>query len=93
MQKAVSEEYGLDQAYPNPFNPTTEIEFSLPKVADVTLVVYDMMGRQVARLVEERRPAGHHRVRWDASGLASGAYVYRLTAGDLAQTETMVLLK
>ena len=86
-------EFKLSQNYPNPFNPTTEIEFSLPKVADVSLVVYDMMGRQVARLVEERRPAGHHRLRWDASGFASGAYVYLLIAGDLAQTKTMVLLK
>ena len=86
-------EFKLSQNYPNPFNPATEIEFSLPKVAVVTLVVYDMMGRQVARLADGRRPAGRYRVRWDASGLASGAYVYRLNAGDLVQTKTMVLLK
>ena len=83
----------LQGNYPNPFNPETTIRFELPEAVHVRLVVYDVMGREVARLVDGAMPAGQHRARWDASGLPSGVYLYRLTAGDFSQTKRMTLLK
>jgi len=72
----------LQQNYPNPFNPSTTIEFALPQSAFVTLKVYNLLGEEVATLVAEKRAAGVHRFNWDAKGLASGVYLYRLEAGD-----------
>ncbi len=84
--------------YPNPFNPSTDISFSLPKSGQVKLVVYNILGAEVATLVDEVRSAGVHRVTWNgvnSSGqqVASGIYLYRLTAGDFAATKKMLLLK
>ncbi len=87
------EAYALRQNYPNPFNPETRISFGLPEAAYVRLVVYDAMGREVARLVDQPLGAGTHAVTWDASGLPSGVYLYRLTAGAFSQTKAMTLLK
>lgn len=86
-------EYDLVQNYPNPFNPSTEIAFALPEAAEVRLVVYDALGRTVARLVDGALPAGRHRVQWNAANLASGVYVYRLTAGSFESTRRMIFLK
>ncbi len=72
----------LSQNYPNPFNPSTTIEFTLSISAFVTLRIYNMVGEEVATLVAEQRLAGIHRFDWDAGGLASGVYLYRLEAGD-----------
>lgn len=83
----------LDQNYPNPFNPTTEISFSLSEGADVTLGVYNVLGQNVAVLINEHLEAGHHTISWDGSRTASGVYLYRLTAGSLVETKKMVLLK
>ncbi len=85
--------YALRQNYPNPFNPTTEIRFYLPEAEHVRLVVYDVMGRQVRVLVDQPLRAGTHAVTWDASGLPSGAYLYRLAAGPFSQTKAVTLLK
>jgi hypothetical protein len=85
--------YELSQNYPNPFNPTTGVRFQVPGVSDVKLIVYDILGREVATLVNERKAAGRYEVRFDASGLASGVYIYRLTAGSFVQTRKMILLK
>ena len=85
--------FSLYPNYPNPFNPTTEIRLDLPEAAAVRLIVYDVMGREVARLVDGTTPAGQHRARWDASGLPSGVYLYRLTAGAFTETKAMTLLK
>lgn len=79
--------------YPNPFNPTTEIKFELAAAAPVTLVVYDAQGREVRRLVEGSLSAGPHSVTFDASGLPSGLFVYRLTVGSDAATGRMTLAK
>ena len=85
--------YALQQNYPNPFNPSTEIHFDLSEAAKVQLVVYDVMGWEVARLVDGVLPAGQHRATWEATGLPSGTYLYRLTAGVFTETKAMTLLK
>jgi len=85
--------YVLGQNYPNPFNPRTGVGFQVPGVSDVRLSVYDLLGREVAVLVNERKASGSYEVSFDGSGLASGVYVYRLTAGNFAQSRKMILLK
>ena len=79
--------------YPNPFNPTTEIRFTLAEGTDVTLTVYDVTGRIVAELFNGSLGAGDQRITWDASGFPSGTYLYRLVAGDHVQTKSMILMK
>ena len=79
--------YGLSQNYPNPFNPSTTIKYELLKASDVRLSVFDMLGREVSVLVNERRDAGVHEVKYDAMGLASGVYLYRLRAGGCANED------
>jgi hypothetical protein len=90
--------YVLHPNYPNPFNPTTTIAYDLPERAGVNLVIYDVGGREVRRLVGETQPHGHYEVTWDgrnASGdpAASGVYFYKLAAGEFVQTRKMILLK
>jgi hypothetical protein len=86
-------QFNLEQNYPNPFNPCTTIEFSLPKSAFVTLMVYNLLGEEVATLVAEKRIAGIHRVDWDARRLASGVYLYELKAGEFEQSKRLILLR
>ena len=85
--------YQLEQNFPNPFNPTTVVSYQLPVVSDVRLGVYDLLGREVAVLVDGHRTAGTYSVRWDASGFASGVYFYRLNAGQYVESRKMVLMK
>lgn len=87
------ESFKLLQNYPNPFNPTTTIRYRLPAAARVTMKVYDILGREVATLVDRRVSAGEHSVRFDASHLASGIYIYQLKAGNITQTKSMTLIK
>ena len=86
-------EVSLAQNYPNPFNPATTIGFELPASTDVRLDVYDMTGRQLSTLVNGVYPSGYHTVQWDAIGLPTGIYVYRLTTGGKAITQTMTLVR
>ena len=86
-------EFSLSQNYPNPFNPVTVIEYVLPKAGEVSLIVYNLSGHEVTRLINKNIPAGHHQVIWDASNVSSGIYFYRIQAGDFVQTRKMVLLK
>ena len=81
--------FSLDQNFPNPFNPETRIRFSLPERAFVTLEVYDPLGRKVSTVLSGEKEAGTHAMTFDASGLASGVYLYRLTAGDFVATKKM----
>jgi hypothetical protein len=90
---AVPESYTLGQNHPNPFNPITTINFSLPEDGWVKLAVYDLLGREVAVLMNSYRPAGTHETTFDASALASGIYVYRLTAGSFSAVKKLMLLK
>jgi hypothetical protein len=85
--------FSLGQNHPNPFNPTTTIGFSLPKPSRVTLRIFDVSGRLVRTLADEEMPAGVHRKIWDATGVATGVYFYRIQAGDFVQTRKLVLLK
>lgn len=86
--------FSLSQNYPNPFNPSTNITFSLPEQAEVTLAVYDITGREVAKVINAKvLPAGNHSLEFDASGLNSGVYLYTLTAGNRSQTKKFTLLK
>lgn len=85
--------YSLGQNYPNPFNPVTNIKFSIPQTGLVKLVVYDILGREVYTLVNETKTAGSYVVDFNASFLASGAYFYRLEAGNFVETKKMLLIK
>jgi serine protease len=85
--------YALEQNYPNPFNPTTTIRYEIRDAGNVQLKVYDVLGREVAELVNERQDAGSHRVNFNAARLASGVYFYRLSAGGFTETRRMLLMK
>ena len=87
------EGYFLSQNYPNPFNPSTTIEYQIPRQSFVTLKVFDVLGREVATLANEKKDAGDYLLRFDASGLGSGVYFYRLHAGDFTLTRRLLLLK
>lgn len=90
---SVVNEYNLGQNYPNPFNPSTTINYSLAERSVVALKVYDVLGNEVASLVNTTQEAGTHSVKFDASKLASGLYIYTLNAGDFTSSKKMMLLK
>ena len=85
--------FALDQNFPNPFNPSTTISYAIPKEMDVALKVYDLMGREVAILVDRHQSAGHHSVRLDGTSLASGTYFYELRASALVLRKKMLLVR
>ena len=85
--------YHLAQSYPNPFNPQTRIQYTLPVSNHVHLEVFDLMGRKIQTLVDQVQPAGTHAVLFEAHDLPNGTYVYRLNAGSFSETKTMVLVK
>lgn len=87
------QEYSLQQNYPNPFNPSTIIEFSTTARENTTLSVFDLLGRQVAVLVNSELSAGRHRAVWNAAGCPSGVYFYRLQSGNYAETKKMLLIR
>jgi hypothetical protein len=86
-------QYALQQNYPNPFNPTTKIRYQTSEVGHVTLKVYDIFGREVVTLVNERMPAGVHEVKWNAEGFASGIYFYRLQTPKFTETKKLLILR
>lgn len=85
--------YSLDQNYPNPFNPSTTIKFAIPQQSNVTLKIYNMLGQEVATLVNEQMTAGNYTVNFDASNLSSGIYLYSIKAGQFNVTKKMMLIK
>lgn len=90
---SIPTEYRLGENYPNPFNPVTQIDFVVLEDGFTRLVIYDLRGREVVRLIERDYSAGYHSVKWDGSSVASGLYFYRLQSGKLVQTKKMMLLK
>ena len=89
----VAVRYTLEQNYPNPFNPSTKIDFSLPKQSVVSLKVFNVLGQEVSTLVNATLNAGKHQVTFDAKNLATGLYIYRITAGDFTSVKKMLLVK
>jgi hypothetical protein len=92
-QSAIKGNAVRNGAYPNPFNPSTILEYSLPKEGFVSLKVYNSIGEEVAVLVDQLRTAGTRSVRFDGERLAGGVYILRLQAGGVIQTNKMILLK
>ena len=90
---SVPEAFSLAQNYPNPFNPTTTIEYQLSVNTRVTLKVYNILGQEVATLVDGEQKAGYYNMRWDATRFASGVYIYRIATKDFVRTKKMLLLK
>ena len=86
-------DFSLYQNYPNPFNPTTTIAFSLPTATNVSLKVFDLMGREIAALVDEQMSSGEHKIVFNASSLTSGTYFYRIEAGSFQSVKTLTLIK
>jgi hypothetical protein len=87
------EGYALETNYPNPFNPSTKISFTIPKADHVSIVVYDMLGKEISTLIDADLGAGTHSVTFDAKNLASGTYIYRIRSGEFVQEKTMQLIK
>jgi hypothetical protein len=93
MPNGVPGEFKLRQNYPNPFNPVSTISFDVPRLSFVSLRIYDILGREVATLVNEMREGGRYIVRWDASGQPSGVYFCRLNAGTFTETRKLLLVR
>lgn len=86
-------EYSISQNYPNPFNPSAKIKFALTKTALTSIVVYDILGREIRTLVNKELGSGYYEVNFDASNLSSGIYFYRIQSGAFTQTKKMILMK
>ena len=86
-------EFRLDQNYPNPFNPVTTLRFAVPEPSIVKLMLYDLMGREIAVLMDEPLESGEYNFVFDAADLPSGVYIYRIQAGDFLMTRRLVLMK
>ena len=87
------EHYNLFPAYPNPFNPTTTIDYELPITNYVEINIFNLLGQKIETLVSQRQPAGKYYVQWNASGYASGIYYYQLRSGNRILTRKMILLR
>ena len=86
-------EYKLLNNYPNPFNPSTVISYQLPANSPVTLKIFDVLGREIATLVNKQQQPGNYKINFNANNLASGIYFYMLKAGNFIQTKKMILLR
>ena len=93
IDTAVPATLALDAAYPHPFATSTTLEYALPQATDVTLTVYDLLGRQVATLVDAPQTPGRYAVSFDAAGLSSVSYVVRLAAGDSVETTRLTITR
>ncbi|HMN18865.1 MAG TPA: T9SS type A sorting domain-containing protein [Ignavibacteriaceae bacterium] len=89
----VNRSFSLSQNFPNPFNPNTSLKYEIGSQQFVTLKIYDLLGREIAIIVNEEKPAGTYEVTFDASGLSSGIYFYRLQAGSFTETKKMILIR
>jgi hypothetical protein len=91
--KTIPNEFILEQNYPNPFNPTTTIQFQVPNSSSINITVYNILGNEVATLLNEKKPAGSYKVDFSAAGLSSGIYFYKLQAGSFVEMKKMILMK
>jgi hypothetical protein len=91
--KLIPERFSISQNYPNPFNPTTRINYSVPYNSLVQIKLYDILGNEVSTLVNEEKPAGNYSINYDATGLSSGVYFYRLNADNFLEIKKMILIK
>jgi hypothetical protein len=85
--------YSLSNNYPNPFNPSTTISYSVPELSFVTIIVYDVLGKEITTLVNNEKPVGSYEVEFNATALPSGIYFYQIQAGSFVETKKMVLMK
>lgn len=92
-KEELANEFSLEQNYPNPFNPSTTIQYSVPQLSDVSIKVYDVLGKEVANLVDAQHTQGVYEVAFDASNLASGMYIYTIKAGNFTSSKKMLLMK
>ena len=93
LNSEIPKEFKLYNSYPNPFNPSTKIKFDIPKSSYVKLIIYDVLGREITTLVDEKLNAGRYDVNWDGSSYPSGVYFYRLVTDEYVNVKRMVLLK
>ena len=93
VKNQVPIQFRLDQNYPNPFNPITTINYSIPKTGQITLKVYDVLGKEIATLVNEEESSGNYHIQFNANRLASGVYFYRLHSGNFVMTKKLLLMK
>ena len=92
-EEEVPATFALEQNYPNPFNPVTTIPFSVASAGRVTIVIYDLLGREVERVVDEVRPPGRYEVTWYAAARSSGVYFVRMIAGGFTSVKRLMLVK
>ena len=93
ISNEIPDKFSLYQNYPNPFNPTTSIKFDIPNSSHVKLIVYNILGKEIATIVNEKLSAGNYETSWDGSGYTSGVYFYRLQAGDFVSVKKMLYIK
>ena len=89
----IAGDFKLEQNYPNPFNSETSFSFTLPEAGHASLKVFDLLGREVATVMDNNMSVGAHSVNWSANGLASGVYMYTLTSGTYSETKKLLFLK
>jgi len=92
-KRNIHSKFSLEQNYPNPFNPITNISFSIPKVAYVSLKVFDVLGRELLTLIDEEKMIGSYKVEFDGSKFSSGIYFYQMRAGNFTDTKKLLLIK
>jgi len=92
-ERSLPTDFALSQNYPNPFNPSTVIRFELPRESYVSLKVYTPLGQEIKTLIDGTRSAGVYEVRFDAAGLPSGMYIYRMKAGEFVQSRRILLVR
>lgn len=92
-QDEISAEYNLYQNYPNPFNPTTKIKYSIPHAGLVSIKVFDLLGSEIATLVNEEKQTGNYEIEFNASNLASGVYIYKMQVGNFFNAKKFILMK
>lgn len=93
LRTGVITSFRLHLNYPNPFNPSTTISYDVPTRSVVTLKIFNVLGQEIATLVNDEAEAGRHQVQWNAAGLPSGVYVYQLKANEFMETKKMVLVR